>query len=191
MRISKEQAQANHDRVVDAASVLIRERGIEGAGVAEVMKAAGLTHGGFYNHFSSKEALTVEALGQGFREMSVERGKAPSLAILLKGYLSEAARRNPGKACPAAGLAGDVARQPDAVKAEFADGLDEIVGSLALRLAEERGLEAAEARSRAVALFTRMVGATVLARATPESDPRGSEILSLALRACLDEIGTA
>ena len=191
MRISKEQAQANHDRVVDAASVLIRERGIEGAGVAEVMKAAGLTHGGFYNHFSSKEALTVEALGQGFREMSDERAKAPSLAILLKGYLSEAARRNPGKACPAAGLAGDVARQPDAVKAEFADGLDEIVGSLALRLAEERGLEAAEARSRAVALFTRMVGATALARAMPQTDRRGSEILSLALGACLDEIGTA
>lgn len=188
MRISKEQAKANHDRVVDAASVLIRERGIEGAGVAEVMKAAGLTHGGFYNHFTSKEALTVEALGQGFREMSEERAKASSLAVLLKGYLSEAARRNPGKACPAAGLAGDVARQPEAVKAEFAQGLDEIVGSLTARLVQERGLDPDAARERAVALFTRMVGATVLARAMPQTDPRGSEILSLALQACLDEI---
>lgn len=191
MRISKEQAKANHDRVVDAASVLIRERGIDGAGVADVMKAAGLTHGGFYNHFPSKEALTVEALGQGFREMSQERARASSLAVLLKGYLSEAARRNPGKACPAAGLAGDVARQPDAVKAEFAEGLDEIMGSLAARLVEERGLAEAEAHARAVALFTRMVGATVLARAMPETDPRGSEILSLALRACLEEIDPA
>jgi TetR/AcrR family transcriptional repressor of nem operon len=189
MRISKEQAQHNHDRVVDAASVLFRERGLEGAGVAEVMKAAGLTHGGFYNHFESKEALTLEALDQAFRQMSEERARAPSLEMMLKGYLSEGARRNPGKACPAAGLAGDVSRQPEAVKARFAGGVEEILASLAQRLTDEAGVADSAARTRAVDLLTQMVGAVVLARALPDSTPLGGEILQTTLAACLDEIG--
>ena len=191
MRISKEQAQDNHDRVVDAASVLFRERGIEGAGVAEVMKAAGLTHGGFYNHFSSKEALTLEALEQAFREMSDERARAPTLKTMLKGYLSEGARRNPGKACPAAGLAGDVSRQPQAVKARFALGVEEILASLSERLVEEAGAPEGAARTRAIDLLTRMVGAVVLARAVPVEGALGSEILRITLEGCLDEIGAA
>ena len=189
MRISREQARENHDRVVDAASALIRERGIEGAGVAEVMKAAGLTHGGFYNHFDSKEALTLEALDLAFRAMSEERARAPGLEVLLRGYLSEGARRNPGKACPAAGLAGDVSRQPEVVKERFAGGVEEILASLDARLVDEAEVAPVDARARAIGMLTRMVGAVVLARAVPLGDPLGGEILANALGECLGEIG--
>ena len=184
MRISREQARENHDRVVDAASALMRERGIEGAGVAEVMKAAGLTHGGFYNHFDSKEALTLEALDLAFRDMSDERARAPGLEALLRGYLSEAARRNPGKACPAAALAGDVSRQPEPVRAVFADGLEAMIASVEAGLPEGEGR-----REQAVNLVVRMVGALALSRAVPDGSPLAAELLDAPLRASLREVG--
>src|SRR3954454_164895 len=116
MRISKAQAQANRERVVATASELFRARGFDGVAVGELMQAAGFTHGGFYNHFDSKEALAVEAVGAAWTQMGEERARAGCLAALLPAYLSRAARRAPGKACPAAALAGDVSRQPDPVK---------------------------------------------------------------------------
>src|SRR5262245_36187102 len=112
MRISKAQAQANHERVVDVASELFRTHGFEGVAVSDLMRASGFTHGGFYNHFASKEALAAEALQSAWTQMAAERARARDLAQLLPSYLSQAARKAPGKSCPAAALAGDVGRQP-------------------------------------------------------------------------------
>ncbi len=70
MRITKEKRQENHDRIVAIASEMFRERGFDGVGVADLMQAAGLTHGGFYNHFASKEALIAEASAKGFAQTS-------------------------------------------------------------------------------------------------------------------------
>ena len=179
MRISREQAQENHDKVVATAGRLFRERGFDGVAVGDLMKAAGFTHGGFYNHFNSKEALAAEALDQAFRQMDHHRAGVESLDDLLSQYLSEAARRAPGRACPAAALAGDVSRQGDLVKQVFAEGFERMVESMAARLPE-----GPETRGEAIALLSRMAGALALARAMPESSDLGREVLAAAVESC-------
>ncbi|MBL8771521.1 MAG: TetR/AcrR family transcriptional regulator [Phenylobacterium sp.] len=178
MRISKAQAQANRDRVLAAAAEMFRAHGFEGVSVGELMSAAGFTHGGFYNHFGSKEALAAEALSAAWTQMEAERARAADLAQLLDGYLSPAARGAPGRSCPAAALAGEVSRGPPAVRAAFAEGLERMIAEV------EGGLsgESAERRSRAVALVSGMVGALMLSRAVPEASPLADELLAATRR---------
>jgi TetR/AcrR family transcriptional repressor of nem operon len=184
MRISKAQAQANRERVVATASELFRARGFDGVAVGDLMQAAGFTHGGFYNHFGSKAALAAEAVEAAWTQMGEQRARAGSLAKLLPAYLSPAARRAPGKACPAAALAGDVSRQPDAVKAVFADGLEAMIASVEAELPASDGR-----REQAVNLVVRMVGALALSRAVPDDNPLTVELLDAPLRASLKEVG--
>jgi len=185
MRISKDQARENRERVVEAASELFRARGFDGVGVADLMRAAGFTHGGFYNHFPTKEALSAEALRRAFEEMAAERARHRDLADLLSRYLSPAARKAPGKSCPAAALAGDAARQPDAVRSEFAAGVEGMIRSFEDRLRSEDP----DTRQRAVALLARMVGGLMLARAVPDDHPLAEELLRSCLESCLDDVG--
>ena len=184
MRITEAKARENREKIVAVAAELFRRRGFDGIGVGDLMKAAGFTHGGFYNHFGSKDALSAEALDQAFRAMDAERARAPSLEVLLKAYLSDAARRAPERSCPAAALAGDVARQPQEVKQVFAEGLERILASLGEHLEDEP-----DRRAAAIDLFARMAGAMMLARATPAESGLGEEILGVVLRSCLEEIG--
>jgi TetR/AcrR family transcriptional repressor of nem operon len=184
MRISKEQAAENRERVVEAASELFRQRGFDGVAVADLMRAAGFTHGGFYNHFPTKEALSAEALTRAFDEMAAVRGKNADLAEMLSGYLSKAARRAPGKTCPAAALAGDVARQPAPVRVAFADGVDAMIESFAAQIGGP------DARDRATALLAKMVGGLMLARGVPDDHPLADAFLKATLASCLDEVAT-
>jgi TetR/AcrR family transcriptional repressor of nem operon len=187
MRISKAQAEENRGKVVAAASELFRARGFDGVAVGDLMRAAGFTHGGFYNHFDSKEALAAEALAAAWGEMAKERERAGDLASLLPRYLSDAARKAPGRSCPAAALAGDVGRGPDTVKAAFAEGLEGMVASI------EAGLTDADPvtrRARAVGLVARMVGALMLSRAVPDDSPLAAELLEANLAAARQEIGS-
>lgn len=183
MRITQAQAQENHDKVVQTAAQLFRERGFDGVPVGELMKAAGFTHGGFYNHFKSKDALAAEALDHAFRTMDEERKRATRLEQLLRAYLSEGARRAPGRACPVAALAGDVSRQPAEVKAVFEGGVERIIESIAERLPP-----GPDARPAAIAMFTRMAGALSTARGLPDASPLAAEILETALQACLADL---
>ena len=184
MRISRAQAEENRERVLAAASELFRARGFDGVSVADIMQAAGLTHGGFYNHFPSKEALAAEALGSAWASMSAQRARAADLRRLLAAYISEPARDAPGRSCPAAALAGDVRRQAEPVRAAFADGLEEMIGSVAAALPEQSNT----ARHRAVALVTRMVGAVMLSRAVPDDHPLADELLAANLKAALADL---
>ncbi|CAN5907562.1 TetR family transcriptional regulator [soil metagenome] len=186
MRISRDQAQQNHDRVVTTAAKLFRERGFDGVAVGDLMKAAGFTHGGFYNHFKSKDELSAQALDQAFRQMDDHRAAVENLDDLISQYLSEAARRAPGRTCPAAALGGDVARQGEPVKQVFAEGFERMVASMAQRLPE-----GPEARAQAIALLARMAGALALARAMPEGSDLGREVLAAALEACLKDVAHA
>lgn len=186
MRISREQAQENHDKVVTTAARMFRERGFDGVAVGDLMKAAGFTHGGFYNHFTSKDDLSAQALDQAFRQMDGQRARIESLDDLLSQYLSEAARRAPGKTCPAAALAGDVARQGEPVKQVFAEGFERMVESMAGRLPD-----GPEARADAIALLARMVGALALARAMPQDSELGREVLAAALDGCRKDTARA
>jgi len=180
MRISKAQAESNRTQVVEAASRLFRERGFDGVAVGELMKAAGFTHGGFYNHFPSKEVLAAEALEAAFLEMDDQRSKASGLEELVAGYLSDAARRAPGRACPTAALGGDAARQPEPVKQVFESGLERIISSLEARLPE-----GPDRRARAISLFAGMAGAVILARALPDESPLADEVLAAERAAAL------
>jgi len=167
----------------------MRERGIDGVSVADLMGAAGLTHGGFYGHFGSKEQLAAEACTHAFAE-SVARWKRrvaaqpdhnAALLALTEGYLSTHTRDNPGASCPTAALVCDVAREPmDApVRVAFLSGTQQLVDVLA----SLHGGDAEWARRKALARFSTLVGAVVLARAT-----KGAEISDEFLRAAREEL---
>ena len=176
MRVTREQAAESRERIVESASRLFRENGLDGIGVADLMKEAGLTHGGFYGHFSSKEELMAEACTRAL-EGSVarwqrlsERHPRRALPAIVQSYLSTRHRDDPGAGCAIAALGVDVARQGPAVRLAFTEGLRNMVGMLAAMVA---GRTAAARRRQALADYAAMVGAMVLARAV--DDPELSE----------------
>jgi TetR/AcrR family transcriptional regulator, transcriptional repressor for nem operon len=187
-RVSREQADNNRMTITEASARLFRERGIDNVSVAELMAAAGLTHGGFYGHFESKGELAGEACRWAF-ERSVERWEKrvaeksdPSLAraALTDNYLSAQSRSNSGASCPAAAFAGDVARESaDApIRAAYAAGVEELLKVLAR--VQETDVPCSD-REGALADFATMVGGLILARAT-EGDPISDEFLAAARR---------
>lgn len=178
MRITKDQARSNRDRVIATASQLFRERGFENVSVADLMKASGFSHGGFYNHFASKDDLVTEALEHAFANMAESRAKASDLSELGSAYLSDLHRRSPGGGCPAAALAGDTSRATDEIRSRFGQGIEEMIRSLEDLLASA-GFEG-KRRLCAVDLLCSMVGALALARAVPESNSLATEILGAA-----------
>jgi TetR/AcrR family transcriptional repressor of nem operon len=186
MRISKERAAANHDQVVQVASKLFRERGFDGVGVADLMRAAGFTHGGFYNHFESKEALAVEAVARAFRDSASARSGVTDLRAVLTSYLSPTHRDAVGTGCPTAGLGSDTSRQPESVRAAFAEGMEDMAAMMTRRL-EPLSDGVADARSRAINLLAKLVGALILARAAPDGSPISDEILETVLAGALRE----
>src|SRR6201996_3837308 len=133
MRITKQQAEDNRARVVETAARLFREKGFEGVGVADLMHAAGLTHGGFYNHFESKDALTAETCAWIFEKtVSMMEGMAgieddaerdAAIADYKRRYLSAKARDTAAARCPMVALGTDVSRQPGPVRDVYAAGL--------------------------------------------------------------------
>src|SRR5436190_22730882 len=112
MKVTKAQAQANRAHVVETASTLFRERGYDGVGIAELMAAAGFTHGGFYKHFRSKADLMAEAAATTISR-AVADSAGSELAEFVKSYLSRAHRDARDEGCTMAALCGDAARQPD------------------------------------------------------------------------------
>jgi len=181
MRVTKAQAEANRERIVGEAARLLRERGPEGVGVAELMNRAGLTHGGFYGHFDSKEALVAEACERAFAE-SADRvarrlgdGGAEALRAYVAGYLSQRHCADRTQGCAAAALAGDVAREGAApVRAAFTRGLTRLADALSEKLTGRAR------RRRALALLATLAGTLSLARAV--DDPALSEEILAAAR---------
>jgi len=185
-RVSRAQAERNRAAIEQASARLFRERGLAGASVVDLMAAAGLTHGGFYGHFQSKDELAAAACAAAFeqsrerwrRRMAGQPDARAARRALVQGYLSARNRDDAGTGCPAAGLSGDVAREPAGkpVRAAFADGIRRQVDTLAgLQDAASPG----DARRRALAQYAAMVGALVLARAT-RGEPISDEFLAAA-----------
>ena len=184
MKVSKEQMAENRARILDAAAALFRERGFAGIGVADLMKAAGLTHGGFYGHFASKEDLMARAseralagsLG-GWRRL-VEQAPDEALGRIVRSYLSEAHRDHPEQGCAVAALGGDVARQGPEVRASVTQG----VGAHAALLAGLMPGDTAQERERqAWFTYAALVGAVVLARALKDEDASRAVLDAVAL----------
>lgn len=178
MRLTKEQAEANRQRILAEAGGLFRERGFDGISVAELMQAAGFTHGGFYNHFDSKSDLIAAVTGELLSTASArlrartapEMGpKSETFSNYVDTYLSLAARDTPRRACPISTLSQDVARQDGEVKKAFAQGLRDYIEAFAAALPEDAGT-AAGRRQRAIAAFAALIGGLVMARAVAGAD---------------------
>ncbi|HVI58015.1 MAG TPA: helix-turn-helix domain-containing protein [Luteimonas sp.] len=177
MKVTKAQAQANRTRIVETAAQLFRERGYDGVGVAELMAAAGLTHGGFYKHFGSKADLMAEAAASGISQNSAV-SSGMNLADFIAHYLSREHRDSLGTGCTIAALSGDAARKPEEVKAKFAVGIENSLA--AFHHGESCGKRDRRAeREMMIATFANAVGALVLSRACPDDSPLADEILEV------------
>jgi TetR/AcrR family transcriptional repressor of nem operon len=183
-RVSRAEAQSHREAITDASSRLFRERGLKAVSVADLMGAAGLTHGGFYGHFESKDALAAEATAHAFRQ-SAERWRRriaraadarAARAALVEPFLDPRSVPNAGQGCPTVALASDVAREDPAapVRAAYAQGLEDLLAILA---GVEPAGDAAAARRAALADYATMAGALLLARATAGT-PLSDELLA-------------
>jgi len=173
MRVSREQAAASRERILDVASKLFREHGLEGIGVADLMSSAGLTHGGFYGHFSSKEALMAQACDRALaRSVAYWTKLAASddgkpLSRIAESYLSTRHRDNPGAGCAVAALGADASRRGSIVRRAMTEGVRALVDVLARIVPGRTG---ALKRRKALTIYASMVGALVLARAVDDAD---------------------
>ncbi|MCA8066171.1 TetR/AcrR family transcriptional regulator [Burkholderia sp. AU31624] len=177
MGVSRQQAAENRSAIVAAAERLFRARGVDAVGLTELMKEAGFTQGGFYNHFKSKDALVAEVMEKAMQDRA-DSPNAGSLDAQVALYLSAAHRDNVEAGCPLSGFAGDAPRLTDAARACYAHGLATYLDRLERMVATE-GATSAQTRRDAVAVFSQMVGALVLSRAIAGTDPAlADEILA-------------
>lgn len=163
MRVSREQVAENRHKILDAASRLFRERGFDGVSVADVMSAAGLTHGGFYGYFQSKDDLIARTL-----EHVAERSREgdANLARFASRYLSPAHRDDIAGGCPIAALGADAVRQSPEARAALAEGLKRQIERFARDM---RGMTPAAARRAAIGSWAAMVGAMLFARLSDDA----------------------
>jgi len=158
MRVSREQVELNRRQILQAAGRLFREHGYDAVTVADVMSAAGLTHGGFYGYFKSKDELIAQTLAHVFAQ---GEGGDSDLVRYAARYLSAEHRDNVADGCPTAALAAETARQTPEARAVMAAGLERQIERLSGGM---NGVGAAAARQAAIGGWAAMVGAVVLAR---------------------------
>jgi TetR/AcrR family transcriptional repressor of nem operon len=167
---SRENKAESHDRIVKTAAARFREAGIEGLGVADLMKEAGLTHGGFYRHFGSREELVAEAVERALQDggqavAAIENSRLPPsavLALLVDAYLSAAHRDNLATSCAVTTLAGDVARSNERARTAYTSQVDSYLQMLTRLITADKQKSR---RSKAIAALSTLVGAVSMSRA--------------------------
>ena len=171
MKVSREQVAENRERILNAAARLFRERGIDGIGVADLMKSAGLTHGGFYGYFDSKEDLVAQACAravsktrQRWTRLADESPDEPMDAI-ARSYLAGSHRDHAGQGCLFAAVGAEVARHSPAVRCSVTQELRLLLDFLSGVIS---GRSKAARRKKALATYASMVGGLVLARAVDD-----------------------
>jgi TetR/AcrR family transcriptional regulator, transcriptional repressor for nem operon len=205
MKVTKEQVAANRTALVQAAARLFRERGIDGVGVADICKAAGLTHGALYAQFPSKYALAAEALAYGLDHSyalmtaateNARDDQQPPLTTYLEAYLTPQHRDDLAGGCPMAASASEIARHDKAISAQFSAGFERTVEAIQGLLAPTTtspSLAASpapvNARQRALAIAAAMIGGIAVARAVHKSHPDLSDEIVTAVREILGEVG--
>jgi TetR/AcrR family transcriptional regulator, transcriptional repressor for nem operon len=171
MGFSKAQKEETHKRVVAIASKRFREKGLAGSGIADLMKEAGMTVGGFYKHFESRDELVAEALSDAFgtwqrqEEAAASSGQQFSFEKLIDDYLSDVHRKNPGAGCAFSTLAPEIARSDKRARALTSD---QVKADIELIVGLLPGRDKRTRRSRAVLTFSALVGAMSLARAVSD-----------------------
>ena len=179
MRKSREESARTRERIIEAAAAEFRRNGIETTGLAELMAAAGLTHGGFYKHFTSKDQLVAEACGSAidslekwFAASPSSEGKQNTLQTLATSYLSPGHRDNPSGGCPFAALGSELVRADENTRGVATEGLLKLIDLIAQHY---RDVRPEVARQRAMVAFSTLLGALTLARLV--TDPKLSNML--------------
>ena len=169
MRVSRKEAAANRERVVAVASALYRKHGFDGIGVSDIMKKAGLTHGGFYGHFGSKDDLAAEACTSALRGLDswISASEKGGFEAAVRNYLTPEHRDDRAHGCPFAALGSDIVRQPRTVRHAMTEGFRTAIDKLVRML---RGRSAQARRERALATMAGLVGALILSRAVDDSE---------------------
>ena len=187
----QDRKQLTHDRIVDVASHAIRRAGYHGVGVADIMKEAGLTHGGFYAHFASKDALLAEAVSRAgtdaYDQLSVRmaqhrtRGDS-AFSALVKAYLGSAHAQGAESGCPIAALVSEMPRQSDEARAAFLQRVEGFVRKI------QQTLPAPARRDTAALVASTLVGTLQLARSYGADTPEGRRLLRQAQHNLIDQI---
>jgi TetR/AcrR family transcriptional repressor of nem operon len=194
MRYSKEHKQETHARIVKKASVRLREKGAHGIGVADLMKEAGLTHGGFYAHFDSREALVIEAFAyamdrstERWRKIAEQTPADKRLATIVESYLTPVHRDDPGHGCAVPTLGAEIARESPKTRKAFAAKLEAMIDMMADQILD---VPRKVARKQAIAALTTMMGTLVLSRIAGNGE-FSDEILSAGREAVLGRAAAA
>jgi TetR/AcrR family transcriptional repressor of nem operon len=168
MRYSREHKQETHARIVRKASIRLREKGAHGIGVADLMKEAGLTHGGFYAHFDSRDALVIEAFVyaidrslENWRKLAGETPPEKRLATIIETYLSPTHRDDPGHGCAITSLGAEIARESPKTRRAFAAKTEQLIDLVADQIQD---VPRKVARKQATSLLATMMGTLVLSR---------------------------
>lgn len=177
MRRSKAEKAITHSKILAVAAKRFRERGLDGIGVADVMKEAGSSVGGFYKHFESRDELVVEAIGEAFKDLDTLQSRAPDLQTYLQDYLSDLHRDKPTIGCAVTTFAGDIRHASSGARVVYTERVKHTLGYY------DRGLEGGDSqsnRTRAILLLCAGVGGISLARAV--NDKALSQEILKALR---------
>src|SRR4029077_2407451 len=188
MRYSREHKQETHERIVKKASARLREKGAHGIGVADLMKEAGVPHGGVYAHFDSRESLVIEAFGyamdratERWRKVAEEVPPEKRLATLIATYLAPSHRDDPGRGCAVPALGAEIARESPKTRKAFAAKLEQMIDMMADQILD---VPRKAARKQAIAALTTMMGTLVLSRIAGSGE-FSDEILSSGREAAL------
>jgi TetR/AcrR family transcriptional repressor of nem operon len=167
MRVTKERAAENRERILTEAARLFRERGVSAVGMDALAEAAGMTHGSLYSQFDSKEHLAAEALGRAFDASAANYGEVETLSAYVERYLSPRHRDAPGAGCAIATLGCEVPRQGNAMRQAFTAGVRRLIERLT-RLLGPKSRRKRE--DEALAIASTMVGGMILARAVDDRE---------------------
>ena len=194
MRYSREHKLETHARIVKRASVRLREKGAHGIGVADLMKDAGLTHGGFYAHFDSREALVIEAFAHAmdrsserWRKLAEQTPPDQRVAAIVDSYLTPAHRDDPGHGCAIPTLGAEIARESLKTRKAFAAKLEQLIDTLAAQIPD---VSRKPARKQATAVIATMIGTLVMARVAGNGE-FSEEILNAGREAALGRAAPA
>ena len=171
MRKSREEAAQTRKRIVEAASCEFRKNGIVATGLNDLMKAAGLTHGGFYKHFESKERLVAEACAEAVATTISVMNTQPTRNAAVAAYLSARHRDNPASGCPLSAIGSELSRSDKKTREAATDGFEKLVDILAGKS------DTRDARRRALVAVSTLIGALTMSRVVDDPD-LSAEILS-------------
>ncbi len=194
MRVSGKKVAEHRAALIDTAKRLLQERGFDGAGVVDISREAGLTQGALYGQFGSKDVLAAEAIRKAFADGATawrtlgDQGPNP-LAAYLDAYLSEAHLTDVGSGCVLAACISEVRRQDQAIGAAFTDGLSRMVELLQDALSSAAVPD--DARRRAIALLSGLVGGVAIARAVAPTDPALAREIISATRSELERLAVS